>query len=74
VQDKTARALTGVRRTESTNASTAGLLHAGAGAWTRDLLDRLDIPAGLLPPLISPGDVIGPVTTAAGCRARRHRG
>ncbi|WP_256794832.1 rhamnulokinase family protein [Terrabacter sp. Ter38] len=63
--DVLAYRLTGVLRTETTNASTTGLLDAGTGTWAKDLLDRLDLPAGLLPPLVAPGDVIGPLTSAA---------
>ena len=63
--DLLAHRLTGVLRTETTNASTTGLLDARTGAWAKDLLDRLDIPAELLPPLVAPGDVIGSLTSAA---------
>ena len=63
--DVLAHRLTGVLRTETTNASTTGLLDAGTGTWAKDLLDRLDIPEALLPPLVAPGDVIGPLTAAA---------
>ncbi|MGO4600421.1 rhamnulokinase [Terrabacter sp. 2YAF2] len=63
--DVLAHRLTGVLRTETTNASTTGLLDANTVAWAKDLLDRLDIPPGLLPPLVAPGEVIGPLTPAA---------
>jgi rhamnulokinase len=63
--DLLAYRLTGVLRTETTNASTTGLLDARTGTWSRELLARLNIPLGLLPPLVSPGDVIGPLTSAA---------
>ena len=61
--------LTGALRTEVTNASTTGLLDARTTAWSAELLERLQIPATLLPPLASPGEVRGttddgiPVTT-----------
>lgn len=57
--------LTGELRTESTNASTTGLLDARTGDWAKDLLDRLDIPADRLPPLVTPGEVVGPLTSTA---------
>jgi rhamnulokinase len=57
--------LTGELRTEVTNASTTGLLDARTGRWAKDLLDRLDIPSDLLAPLITPGEVVGPLASAA---------
>lgn len=67
--DLLAHRLTGELRTEVTNASTTGLLDARTGDWSSAILDRLDLPAGMLPPLESPGTVRGrgpggvPVTT-----------
>ncbi len=52
--------LTGVLRTEVTNASTTGLLDVHTGTWSQELLRRLDIP-NLLPPLQQPGEVRGPL-------------
>jgi len=63
--------LTGELRSELTNASTTGLFDARSRAWSGTLLDRLDIPRQLLPPLELPGGVRGetregtPVTTVA---------
>ena len=54
--------LTGQQRTEVTNASTTGLLDARARQLSTDLLDALDLPADLFPPLVSPGEVVGRVT------------
>ncbi|MCZ4589964.1 rhamnulokinase [Rhodococcus opacus] len=51
--------LTGELRTETTNASTTGLLDVRTGTWSRDLLTRLDIPRSLLPPLQPPGEQRG---------------
>ncbi|HEX2805664.1 MAG TPA: rhamnulokinase family protein, partial [Kineosporiaceae bacterium] len=51
--------LTGVPGAEVTNASTTGLLDARTRGWDRDLAARLGIPAGLLPPLRQPGEVLG---------------
>jgi rhamnulokinase len=53
--------LTGELRTERTNASTTGLLDVRSGSWSETLLQRLDVPQGLLAPLVSPGTVLGPV-------------
>ncbi|MEO8220582.1 MAG: rhamnulokinase family protein [Specibacter sp.] len=59
IPDLIAFKLTGVRRTESTNASTTGLFDAVAGEWATEVLDALGLPAGLFPPLVEPGDTIG---------------
>lgn len=59
IPDLIAFKLTGVRRTESTNASTTGLFDAVAGEWATEFLAALDLPAELFPPLIEPGDPIG---------------
>jgi rhamnulokinase len=57
--------LTGELRTEATNASTTGLLDARTHEWSTDLLERLGIPASLLPTIEAPGTVRG--TTRSGC-------
>lgn len=59
VPDLLAYWLTGEIGAERTNASTTGLLDVRDGTWSRDLLDRLDLPAKILPPLREPGSVIG---------------
>ena len=51
--------LTGMQRVEQTNASTTGLLDVTTGDWNRSLIDRLGLPAGLFPPIITPGRSIG---------------
>ncbi|GAA4146982.1 rhamnulokinase family protein [Actinomadura keratinilytica] len=51
--------LTGRIGAERTNASTTGLLDVRTGAWSRPLLDRLGLPAELLPDLREPGDAVG---------------
>lgn len=56
--------LTGVARTEMTNASTTGLLDPVGRRWSDEVLDALDQgPAirRLLTPLSEPGTVLGPV-------------
>lgn len=57
--------LTGERVTEQTNASTTGLLNARTAGWDRELIDTLGLPLTLLPPLITPGTVVGRLTRAA---------
>jgi rhamnulokinase len=54
--DLIAYRLTGELRTEVTNASTTGLLDARTRRWSTDLLDRLGIPATMLPALQPPGE------------------
>lgn len=51
--------LTGVAATEITNASTTGLLDPLTRTWDDDLLTRLDLPRGILAPLIEPGSRLG---------------
>jgi rhamnulokinase len=53
--------LTGELATEYTNATTTGLVDARTRDWSSMLLDRLDIPATLLPPIEPPGTVRGPI-------------
>ena len=56
--------LTGRQVTEQTNASTTGLLGARTGDWDTELIDRLGLPAGLLPPVLAPGRTVGELTAA----------
>jgi rhamnulokinase len=51
--------LTGELRTEITNASTTGLLDATSRTMSDELLQMLDVPHDLFPPLIEPGEVVG---------------
>ncbi|MFE7709963.1 rhamnulokinase family protein [Streptomyces sp. NPDC057486] len=51
--------LTGTVGAEETNASTTALFDARTGTWRPDLLDRLSLAPGLLPPLRAPGDSAG---------------
>ena len=59
--------LSGRRLAERSNASTTGLLQTtdrGAGAaagWNHELIDRLALPRGLFPELVSAGETIGPL-------------
>ncbi|MFC3300644.1 rhamnulokinase family protein [Arthrobacter agilis] len=59
IPDLLAHRLTGVRRTEATNASTTGLLDAATGTWAADLFDALDLRPEVFPPLVEPGTVVG---------------
>ncbi|MCH1867735.1 rhamnulokinase family protein [Nocardioides sp. CFH 31398] len=53
--------LTGVRVAERTNASTTGLLGLDDGGWDAELCERVGVPTGLLPPLVDPGERLGPL-------------
>jgi len=55
--------LCGSRTAEWTNATTTQCLDAGGG-WATDLLERLDVPAGILPDLVEPATVLGPLDRA----------
>jgi rhamnulokinase len=68
IPDLIAFLLTGVRRTEATNASTTGLFDAVAGEWATEFLTALDLPKKLFPPLIRPGETVG--TLLPGIAAR----
>ncbi|MBM7412404.1 rhamnulokinase [Clavibacter michiganensis] len=56
--------LTGVEATEITNASTTGLLDPRTRTWDAELLARLDLPRGILAPLIEPGARLGTLLPA----------
>ncbi len=53
--------LTGEIGAERTNASTTGLYDVRARAWARELAVRAGVPDGILPPLRSAGDRVGPL-------------
>lgn len=57
--------LTGALAVERTAAAEIGLLDIAANDRATDLLQRLDVPAALLPPLVDAGQRIGRVTPAA---------
>lgn len=59
IPDLLAFKLTGIRRTESTNASTTGVYDAVAGEWATEILSVLDLPAEVFPQLIEPGETVG---------------
>jgi rhamnulokinase len=51
--------LTGRKAAEYTNATTTQCLDCHSRTWANDLLARLDLPSGLLPPLIDAGTRLG---------------
>jgi rhamnulokinase len=51
--------LCGARSTEHTNASTTQCLDARTGAWATDLLERIDVPSGLMPDVVPPATRLG---------------
>src|SRR5438477_10459978 len=53
--------LTGELRSEYTIATTTQMVDARTRTWAVDLLTELDIPTRLLPPLIEPGSILGPL-------------
>jgi len=53
--------LCGARATEFTNATTTQCLDARSGGWAHDLLRSLAIPLGVLPEIVPPGTVLGPL-------------
>ncbi|MDQ0799901.1 rhamnulokinase family protein [Arthrobacter sp. SLBN-112] len=59
IPDLIAFLLTGVRRTEATNASTTGLFDAVAGEWATGFFAPLGLRKDLFPPLIQPGETVG---------------
>jgi rhamnulokinase len=59
IPDLIAFLLTGVRRTEATNASTTGLFDAVAGEWATYFFTALGLRKDLFPPLIQPGEPYG---------------
>ena len=53
--------LTGKAVTEYTNATTTQLVNARSGMWDREMIERLGLPPGLLPEIVSAGTDLGPV-------------
>lgn len=51
--------LSGEMTTERTIASTSGMLALETGDWDVELMEQLNIPTGMLGPIIDPGDVVG---------------
>lgn len=51
--------LTGERACEYTNATTTQLLDLEEGGWSRDLLEKLDLPSRILTPIVPPATGLG---------------
>ena len=56
--------LCGVRSSERTNASTTQCFDPRTRGWAGDLLERLDVPARLLPEIVEPGTRLGALEAA----------
>ncbi len=61
--------LTGKCVAEYTNATTTQMVNAHTGKWDYELLDRLNLPAMLLPEIIPAGTRIGPIRAELGIDA-----
>ncbi len=57
--------LTGELRAEFTMATTTQFVDARTRDWARGLLSDLDIPTRILPPMIEPGSILGPLKADA---------
>jgi rhamnulokinase len=53
--------LTGSKTAEYTIASTSHMLHARERRWATGLLQALGIPTRILPPIVPPGTILGPI-------------
>jgi rhamnulokinase len=53
--------LTGIKGCERTDASTTQFFEARSRAWSRTIFERLGLPFRILPDLILPGTVLGPL-------------
>jgi rhamnulokinase len=51
--------LTGRAVAEYTNATTTQFYDANNQRWASDLLEQLDLPAAILPPVVAPGTILG---------------
>jgi rhamnulokinase len=51
--------LCGARSSELTNATTTQCFDPRSGGWATDLLERLDVPAGIFPEVVRPGTRLG---------------
>lgn len=58
--------LTGVARSELTIASTSQCYSPHGGGWATDLLGRLDLPKTILPEIVRPGTLLGPLLPEVG--------
>src|SRR5262249_43989594 len=58
--------LSGSTVSEHTNATTTQCLDVRTGRWLVDVLERLGIPTRVLPEIVLPATVLGPVTASVG--------
>lgn len=63
IADAVSHFLTGVARSERTLARTSGLIEAAPGRWSHTICDRIGLEMRLLPEIVEPGRVIGPLRT-----------
>jgi rhamnulokinase len=56
--------LTGIAKSEATIASTTQFFNPARMAWATELFKRLDLPAGILCPVVPPGTLLGKMTEA----------
>ena len=56
--------LTGVQKSEYTNATTTALVNAGSRTWDDELIARFGLPRGIFGPLCLPGETVGRLTPA----------
>ncbi|SHH42853.1 rhamnulokinase [Clostridium grantii] len=54
--------LTGKKYNEYTNASTTQMLDAKSKKWSKELIEKLDLPYDILQEIIEPGNIIGNLT------------
>lgn len=54
--------MSGQVQAEYTNATTTQLVDLARQGWATDLLDELELPARILPPISPPGTVLGPLS------------
>ena len=60
--------LSGRAVAERTHASTTQCLDAGTGRWATGLMDALQIPTRIFPPLVEPGTLLGPLAADVATR------
>jgi rhamnulokinase len=66
--------LAGTKQSEWTVASTSQLCDPRSRGWSRPLLDALRLPFEILPPIVEPGAVLGPLLPSVATRAGLGRG
>jgi rhamnulokinase len=58
--------LCGARTSELTNTTTTQCFDPGSGSWATDLLERLGVPAGIVPEVVAPGTRLARLTDEVG--------